>query len=128
MNNFKKLKVWQKSVEFAVFVYSCTKKFPTEEKYGLSSQINRCAVSIASNIAEGCGRNSEKEFSHFLAISKGSSYELETQLIIANKIGILPNEDFAKSTLEINEIQKMIFALNKSVVSKFKNLLFSWLL
>lgn len=119
MNNFKELKVWQKSVKFAVFVYSCTRKFPKEEKYGLSSQINRCAVSIASNIAEGCGRNLEKEFSQFLAIANGSSYELETQLIIANSIGILSTDDFEKSTKDINEIQKMIFALNISVVAKF---------
>jgi four helix bundle protein len=86
MNQYKKLIVWQKSIDLVVKVYEKTNNFPDKEKFGLTTQINRCAVSIASNIAEGAGRNSEKEFNNFLGITLGSSCELETQLIIANKL------------------------------------------
>ncbi|MBK5279402.1 MAG: four helix bundle protein, partial [Bacteroidia bacterium] len=89
MNNYKELKVWQKSVDLAVRIYETTKHFLREEVYGLTSQIRRSAISIPSNIAEGAGRNLKKEFNNFLAISNGSSCELETQLIIANKVDFL---------------------------------------
>src|SRR6478752_105162 len=89
MNNYKELKVWQKSVDLAVKRYRSTGNFPREEIYGLTSQIRRSAVSIPSNIAEGAGRNSKKDFNNFLGISNGSSCELETQLIIANRVEFL---------------------------------------
>ena len=79
-HNFKKLKIWQEGMELVVETYKVTKTFPSEEKYGLISQLNRCSVSIPSNIAEGIGRQSNKETIHFLYLSKGSSNELETQL------------------------------------------------
>lgn len=75
MNNFKELVVWQKSIDLSVKIYEIANGFPKEEIYGLSSQIRRCVVSIPSNIAEGAGRNSKKEFSHFLSIALGSSFE-----------------------------------------------------
>lgn len=81
MNNFRNLEVWNKVVELATYVYQITESFPKAEKYGLTSQMRRSAVSISSNIAEGAGRGSEKEFNHFLNISTGSCYELETQLL-----------------------------------------------
>jgi four helix bundle protein len=114
MNNFKQLKVWQKSVELAVSVYGITKSFPSEEKFGLISQVNRSGVAIASNIAEGAGRNTKKDFNNFLAIALGSSYELETQLIIASRIHLLEISDLSTIQMQIAEIQKMIFALQKS--------------
>ncbi len=86
MNQYKNLKVWQRAIELVVIIYKQTDKFPDKEKYGLVTQMNRCAVSIASNIAEGAGRNSNKEFHNFLGITLGSSCELETQLTIANKL------------------------------------------
>jgi four helix bundle protein len=89
MNNYKELKIWQKSVELAVRIYEITKEFPKEELYGLTSEIRRCAISIPSNIAEGAGRNSKKEFNNFLGISNGSSCELETHMIIAQKAKII---------------------------------------
>jgi four helix bundle protein len=89
MNNFKQLKVWQKAVDLAVSVYELTNHFPIEEKYGLKSQANRSGIAIAANIAEGAGRNTKKDFNNFLSIALGSSYELETQLIIASKIGLV---------------------------------------
>jgi four helix bundle protein len=89
MNQYKNLKVWQKAFDLVADVYVITDKFPDREKFALTSQINRCAVSIVSNIAEGAGRNSRKEFNNFLGITLGSTCELETQLMIANRLGIL---------------------------------------
>lgn len=115
MNNYKDLKVWQKSVDLAVKVYESTKNFPKEEIYGLTSQIRRCAVSISSNIAEGAGRNSKKEFYNFLGISNGSMGELETQLIIANKVHFLNEGTLESLQGDIIEIQKMNWALQKTL-------------
>lgn len=112
MNNFKELIVWQKSIDFSIKIYEITNGFPKEEIYGLSSQIRRCVVSIPSNIAEGAGRNSKKEFSHFLSIALGSSFELETQLILAQRIGY-KIESLVLS--EINHIQNMIYKLKQSL-------------
>ena len=85
-----------------------TAQFPKEEKYGLISQINRCSVSIPSNIAEGSSRTSDKEFSHFLRISLGSLFELETQLILSNEFGMLVSEVLSKLISRIVKLQKMI--------------------
>lgn len=96
MRNFKGLKIWQKGLDIAVRSFKLTSTFPKEEKYGLCSQITRAAVSIPSNIAEGSGRGSEKDYSRFVEISLGSSYELETHLLIAKAASlgdaILTNE------------------------------------
>ena len=93
MKNFKNLKVWQRGIELVVDVYKKTNNFPNEELYGLTSQIKRSAISIPSNIAEGSGRGSKKDFNRFLDISLGSSFELETQLIIAKRLDFI-NDDF----------------------------------
>ena len=115
MHKFKELSVWQKAVDLAVDVYQITKNFPSDERYGLRSQINRSVVSIPSNIAEGAGRNTDGEFRHFLGISVGSSFELETQLIIANKIGYIEKETVDMTVKKINDIQNMTFGLQKSI-------------
>jgi four helix bundle protein len=86
MNSFRDLKVWNKSMAMLVDVYKHLKKFPDAEKFNLVSQIQRSAVSVPSNIAEGCGRHSSPAFKQFLSVSLGSAYELETQLIISNKL------------------------------------------
>lgn len=80
MRKYKDLIIWQRSVEFATSIYRVTSEFPSEEKYGLISQMRRCSVSIPSNIAEGAGRSSDKEYQRFLDIAYGSAYELETQI------------------------------------------------
>ncbi len=85
MRDFRKLEVWQQSMVLVNRVYDVVDKFPKNEMYGISQQIQRCSVSIPSNIAEGCSRKSEKEFSRYLQIALGSSFELETQLLIATK-------------------------------------------
>jgi len=118
MNNYKELKVWQKSMTLLKEIYSATKDFPKEEKFGLISQIQRAAVSIPSNIAEGCGRHSNKEFFQFLSIAQGSSYELETQLIIAKELNYMPEVSFESINSQIQEVQKMLFAFKKIIQSK----------
>jgi four helix bundle protein len=118
MNKFKDLIVWQKAVELATEIYKTTKAFPSEEKYGLTVQMNRCAISIASNIAEGAGRNSENEFRHFLGIATGSVYELETQLVIANNLKYITIESLVNFEEKINEIQRLIGGLSKSLKNK----------
>ncbi|RZL13238.1 MAG: four helix bundle protein, partial [Pedobacter sp.] len=89
MNKLSELKIWNKAIDLTVNVYKATSSFPSDERFGLTSQSRRAAVSIPSNIAEGAGRNSMKEFNNFLGIANGSSYELQTQLVIANKLEIL---------------------------------------
>lgn len=111
---YKKLLVWQKAIELTDFIYSATKNFPNDEKFGLSNQLRRAAVSVASNIAEGATRQSKKEFLQFLTIAKASLAEIETQLIIAHR-----QEYITKKTLEsgeelINEIDKMTYGLIES--------------
>jgi four helix bundle protein len=115
MNNYKELKIWQKSVDLAVKVYQ-TKDFPNEESYGITSQIRRSAVSIASNIAEGAGRNSKKDFNNFLGVSHGSTCELETQLIIAQRVNFVDQQIFESVQQDIVEIQKMNWSLKKSLI------------
>lgn len=92
-------------------IYMLTKSFPGEEKFGMISQLRRCAVSIPSNIAEGSGRKSNKEFSQFLNISYGSLCELDTQLIISKNLGYINESDFEEFIVKIDELQKMTFAL-----------------
>ena len=115
MHNYKELKVWQQAIPLATEVYRITKDFPKEEKYGLTSQIQRSAVSIPSNIAEGAGRNGAAEFKLFLGYAAGSSCELETQLIITQALLYLDNSKAEELIKASNNIQKMLYALLKSV-------------
>ncbi len=113
MKAHHKLKVWQRSIDFVIEIYKLTEEFPKSELYGLTGQMRRAAVSIASNISEGAGRNSRKEFKHFLSISQGSVAELETQLIIAEKLDYC--SDINTLFSELDEISKMIVGLMKSL-------------
>jgi len=118
MHNLKELKIWNKAIDLTVDVYKATAAFPSEEKYGLTSQSRRCAVSIPSNIAEGAGRNSNKEFCNFLGIANGSSYELQTQLVIANRLDLLDGDLLSDLLKQIDELQKMNFAFQNTLRSK----------
>jgi four helix bundle protein len=100
--------VWEKSVDLAVKVYEVTAEFPAEEKFGITSQMRRSSVSIPSNIAEGSAKNSSKAFLNSLDISLGESFELETQAIIAQRVGILNDQNFKSLESEISEVQRMI--------------------
>jgi four helix bundle protein len=117
IKDFKDLIVWQKAMELVAEVYLLIKKLPKEELFALSSQIRRSAISIPSNIAEGQGRNSTKEFIQFLAIAKGSKAELETQLLLCLKINYLNSSDIETSINLIQEIGKMLNAFQKSLLS-----------
>ncbi|MEO6851770.1 MAG: four helix bundle protein [Mucilaginibacter sp.] len=116
MNNLKELKIWNKAIDLTVDVYKATSTFPSDERFGLISQSRRSAVSIPSNIAEGAGRNSKKEFSNFLGIANGSAYELQTQLVISNRLNLL-NDDLLNNLLgQIDELQKMNYAFQKMLL------------
>lgn len=105
-HNYKNLKIWSLGIEIVDDVFKITETFPVEEKYGLISQLNRSSVSIPSNIAEGSSRT-DKSFSHFIDVALGSSFELETQLIIANKRNYTTNEQLKTLEDKIAEFQKM---------------------
>ncbi|MDI9311240.1 MAG: four helix bundle protein [Limnohabitans sp.] len=115
MNYFKELKVWQKAIELVTETYLKSQLFPKEEVYGLTSQMRRCAVSIPSNIAEGCGRRTDKDFNSFLGIALGSSFEFETQLIICKNLNFIKIEDFKFLESEIQHIQNMIIKLQSTL-------------
>lgn len=108
MHKFKELEIWKKSRLYCSKIYSETAIFPLEEKFGLTNQLRRASVSIASNIAEGSSRSSNKDFSRFLEIAIGSAYEIETQLLISNDLGFLNEDKVVELTNELNEIIKMI--------------------
>lgn len=118
MHKFKDLKVWEKSVELSVLIYEVTNDFPTDERFGLVSQMRRSAVSVSSNIAEGAGRNTLKDFSHFLNISQGSAFELETQLEISKRLSFIDVQRYDSCVNKIQEIQNMIFGLRRSLKEK----------
>jgi len=118
MHNLKELKIWNKAIDLTVDVYKATSTFPSDERFGLTSQSRRSAVSIPSNIAEGAARNSNKEFNNFLGIANGSSYELQTQLVISNRLNLL-NDNLLNDLLQqIDELQKMNFAFQQMLKSK----------
>ena len=112
-HNYKELEVWKRAMSIAKSIYTLTKKFPIDEKFGLTSQIQRAAVSIASNIAEGAGRGTDKDFVHFLNIALGSAFEVETQVLLSLDLGYLSNEDSKDVLDNIRVIQPQLNALIK---------------
>ena len=114
MRDFRKLEIWSAGIEFSVNIYEVTEHFPAKEKYGLVSQMTRAAVSIPSNIAEGC-KGSDKELSRGLEIALGSAFELETQLIISEKVGYLPQEKFAQLIESLGLLQRRINAFRNTL-------------
>lgn len=120
MHLFEDLKIWQKAMDITEEVYLLSALFPKEEKYGLTSQIRRSAISIASNIAEGAGRNTNGEFKNFLGIANGSSNELHTQLILSYRLNLVEKEHVENIVNNVKEVQKMNYALIKSLEAKNK--------
>jgi four helix bundle protein len=112
-NSYRDLKVWQKSIDLAEKVYRLTATFPTAEIYGLTSQMRRAAVSIASNIAEGWGRHSRKDYSRFILVARGSNDELHTQLVIAGRLGFGEPELLNEVNGLSDEIGKMLSGLHR---------------
>jgi four helix bundle protein len=109
--SYRDLKVWQKSIELAREIYSTTREFPKDERFGLTNQVRRAGVSICSNIAEGQARRTTKDFVQFLYISRGSLAELDTQLTLSHKLGYLDEENYQKLLIQIDEIQRMLFSM-----------------
>ena len=118
-HNFKKLQYWQKARMFVLDVYSATASFPREEQFCLTDQIRRASISIPSNIAEGCGRRSDRQLSHFLDIAQGSSMELETQLILASDLRYISGKQFGILEHQLHELQKMNVGLKNRLTAKF---------
>lgn len=114
-SSYKELTVWQKAMELAEAVYCLTRSFPKEELSGLTNQLRRAAVSIASNIAEGHGRGSEKEFARFLDIASGSAQEVATQIELAHRFGYIHADQLRQCDRLANEVGKMLFALKKTL-------------
>lgn len=118
MHNLKELKIWHKAIDLAVDTYKATEGFPKQETYGLTSQIRRSAVSIPSNISEGAGRNFNKEFIYFLSIANGSSYELQTQLVISNRLGLIEDASLELLLKQVDEIQKMNYTFQNTLQNR----------
>jgi four helix bundle protein len=118
MFNFEKLDVWQKAIDFADLVYAITKKFPSEERFGLTNQMRRAAVSISSNIAEGCSRSSNIDFGRFVEIATGSIFEVVSQAFIGRRQGFLDKTDFQKLYRAAEEQSRMLSGLRKSLLPK----------
>lgn len=115
MHNFKRLEVWNKSMALVRNIYELTKKFPKTEQFGLTSQIQRAAVSIPANIAEGSAKSSNKDFARFLEISVGSSCELETLIIIAKDLSYIDEANFNLLDKQIKEIQRMLLGFKSQL-------------
>lgn len=118
MHNIRKLKIWQESIDLCVDVYKSLATMPNDERFGLSLQIRRSAVSIPSNIAEGAGREREKEFYNFLNIAYGSSYELQTQLIISERLNFISQATNEPLLSKLDEVQKMVYVFKENIKNK----------
>lgn len=118
LKTYKELLVWQKAFRLCTAVYRVTKKFPVEERYGLTAQIRRAAVSIPSNIAEGYGRGTTRDYVRFLWIANGSLAELETQLLLAREFDYLSEENMHAASEDHAEVERMLAALIRSLEAK----------
>lgn len=115
MHNFEKLKIWQKAMDIAVAVYEISALLPIDERFNLIHQIKKCAVSIPSNIAEGSGRNHNKEFIQFLGIANGSTFELITQLILAKRLNLIDATITQPIINQLVEVSNMNFSFQKTL-------------
>ena len=118
LKNYRELKVWQRSYQLCLEIYKITKRFPIEERYGLTSQIRRAAVSVPSNIAEGYGRKTTPEYIRFLYIAYGSICELETQILLSGDLGYIETGELEILQEGIGEVERMLKALTKSLERK----------
>jgi four helix bundle protein len=120
VKTYKDLIAWQKSIVLVTEIYALTRTFPADEKFGLTSQLNRAAVSVPSNIAEGWGRETSKNFLQFLRNSRGSVMEIQTQLIIAKNLGFVDEHSYQKLMDKSEEVGKILQGLIKSINAKMK--------
>ena len=115
VSDYKELIAWQKAMDLVVDIYQLTRDFPTDERFGLTNQLRRAAVSIPSNIAEGQGRGLTRDFQHFISISNGSRQEVETQLLIAIRLGFVIDQDASPLLDRICELGRILSGLKASV-------------
>jgi four helix bundle protein len=115
MKDFSKIKVWEKSHHFTLQVYRITKHFPSDERFGLTAQLRRAAASVPTNIAEGCGRDSERDFARFMSIAAGSASEVEYQLLLACDLNYIQDETYKELTQQVNELKKMLNSFIKKL-------------
>ena len=111
MQDFRNLKVWEKSHTFVLAVYGATQNFPKSEAFGLTSQIRRASVSIPSNIAEGCGRGSDADFARFVQMSLGSAFEVDYQLLLSRDLNYLPQDQYNLLFAQASEVKRMLNSL-----------------
>ena len=117
MHNFQNLTIWNEAMDLAQAVYATTKKFPKEEVYALTSQMQRAAVSIPSNIAEGAGRSTNKDFANFLGIAIGSCFELQTQILLSERLHYITAETRENLVTRLNQLQPQIVNFKKKLES-----------
>ena len=115
MRPHQKLELWRKAIDFVLAIYRITERFPKEEKFGLTSQMRRAAVSVAANIAEGAARTSAKEFMQFLSHSQGSASEVDTEQLIASRLGYLCEKDYLDLSRDMDDIGRMLTGLSQSL-------------
>jgi four helix bundle protein len=115
MRNYRDLQVWGKAHNLTVELYRLSREFPREETYGLTSQLRRSAVSIGSNLAEGCGRRTSTELARFVRVALGSASELDYQLLLCRDLGFMKNDDFERTASDLTEVRKMLTAFLNSV-------------
>lgn len=115
MKDFRKLNVWRKAHSMTLSIYRVTRKFPRNELYGITSQMRRAAVSIPTNIAEGCGRGSDRDFARFLQMAMGSASELDYLLMLSKDLSLVDALTYQEAVSQIEEIKKMLVSLIKSV-------------
>ncbi|WP_420316825.1 four helix bundle protein [Ekhidna sp.] len=115
MRDFSKYDIWKDGIEISIKIYSLTKDFPGVEKFGMTSQIRRASISIPSNFAEGCSRSSEKDFKRFIEISLGSSFEIKTQLTIAERLNFLKEKEVMDFLLRLDKTSKQLNALRNKL-------------
>jgi four helix bundle protein len=118
LKNYRELNVWQKAYQLCLEIYKITRDFPKEERYGLTSQIRRAVVSIPSNIAEGYGRKTTKEYIQSLYIAYGSNCELETQILLSNDLGYVKDGKIEELQQKIGDVERMLKGLIKSLENK----------
>ena len=110
MQDYRKIKAWEKAHQFVLGVYAATKRFPKEELFGLTSQLRRATVSIPANVVEGCGRKTRADFARFLSISVGSTNEADYYLLLCRDLGYLENAAYELLHIQVTEIRKMLIS------------------
>lgn len=117
MRDFKNFKVWEKAHHLTLQVYKITKDFPSDERFGLTAQLRRASASVPTNIAEGCGRESERELARFMSIAAGSASEVEYQLLLAYELNYIQSELYEELKLQVNEVKMMLNSIIKKLTA-----------